>query len=447
PGKTKVEVTYFPDRMVLQGVGSINKAILNLDHNSKTIKMFSDTPISDTLQSQIHPYFPGTYFGITLYDASMSEKKSINAKGTDTAQNFINQLNNTVFSYGDIIKLEHREPGRAKVYDEGKEVNITNKEIRYFELTPEGFVEITLPAPKVNNVTDQDTKVTGTGEKGTTVKVVVDGKEIGTGKVDNQGNYAVDIPKQPGGKEVVVTLTDMTGNTSQPGKTKVESKDVTAPEVPKVNKVTDQDTKVTGTGEKGATVKVTVDGKEIGTGKVDDQGNYTVDIPKQPGGKEVVVTVTDTAGNTSQPGKTKVESKDVTAPEAPKVNKVTDRDTKVTGTGEKGATVKVTVDGKEIGTGKVDNQGNYAVDIPKQPGGKEVVVTLTDEAGNISKPTKTTVQEDPAIEDAKVKGAKQAIDDILTDLIQTNYSHDYSIVKQGAIQVHVAQQHITEAQE
>ncbi|WP_238141311.1 Ig-like domain-containing protein [Bacillus cereus] len=302
-------------------------------------------------------------------------------------------------------------------------------------------------APKVNIVTDQDTKVTGTGEKGATVKVVVDGKEIGTGKVDDQGNYSVDIPKQAGGKEVVVTLTDAAGNTSQPGKTKVEEKDVTAPEAPKVNKVTDQDTKVAGTGEKGATVKVTVDGKEIGTGKVNDQGNYSVDIPKQSGGKEVVVTLTDAAGNTSQPGKTKVEEKDVTAPEAPKVNKVTDQDTKVAGTGEKGATVKVTVDGKEIGTGKVDDQGNYSVNIPKQLGGKEVVVTLTDAAGNISKPTKTTVQEDPAIEDAKVKVAKQAIDDILTDLIQTNYSHDFSIVKKGAIQVHVAQQHINEAQE
>ncbi|MGG0396737.1 Ig-like domain-containing protein, partial [Bacillus toyonensis] len=308
--------------------------------------------------------------------------------------------------------------------------------------------DVTAPeAPKVNKVTDQDTKVTGTGEKGATVKVTVDGKEIGIGKVDNQGNYSVDIPKQPGGKEVVVTLIDTAGNTSESGKTKVEEKDVTAPEAPKVNKVTDQDTKVTGTGEKVATVKVVVDGKEIGTGKVDDQGNYSVDIPKQPGGKEVVVTVTDASGNTSQPGKTKVESKDITAPEAPKVNKVTDQDTKVTGTGEKGATVKVTVDGKEIGTGKVDNQGNYSVDIPKQPGGKAVVVTLTDTAGNISKPTKATVQEDPAIEDAKVKGAKLAIDDILTDLIQTNYSHDFSIVKKGAIQVHVAQHHITEAQE
>ncbi|EJR91198.1 Ig-like domain-containing protein, partial [Bacillus cereus] len=87
--------------------------------------------------------------------------------------------------------------------------------------------------------------------------------------------------------------------------------------------------------------------------------------------------------------------------EAPKVNKVTDQDTKVTGTGEKGAIVKVTVDGKEIGTGTVDDQGNFTVNIPKQPGGKEVVVTLTDMAGNVSKLTKTKLKIDPSEEGQK----------------------------------------------
>ncbi|MGG0256604.1 S8 family serine peptidase [Bacillus toyonensis] len=175
-------------------------------------------------------------------------------------------------------------------------------------LTISGVKKTALEAPKVNVLTDNDTKVTGTGEKGSKVSVVVDGKEVGKGKVDSQGKYTVDIPKQPGGKEVVVTLKDGAGNTSQPTKTKVEAKDVTLIEAPKVNTVTDQDTKVTGTGEAGSEVSVVVDGKEIGKGKVDSQGKYTVDIPKQPGGKEVVVTLKDGAGNTSQPTKTKVKT-------------------------------------------------------------------------------------------------------------------------------------------
>ncbi|WP_238141349.1 Ig-like domain-containing protein, partial [Bacillus cereus] len=145
-------------------------------------------------------------------------------------------------------------------------------------------------APNVNKVTDQDTNITGIGEKRTTVKVVVDGQEIGTGKVDDKGNFKVDIPKQPVGKEIVLTLKDSTGNTSQPTKRKIEAKDEKTIDAPNVNKVTDQDTNITGIGKKETTVKVVVDGQEIGTGKVDDKGNFKVDIPKQPVGKEIVLT-------------------------------------------------------------------------------------------------------------------------------------------------------------
>ncbi|EJR91131.1 beta-lactamase [Bacillus cereus VD200] len=301
-------------------------------------------------------------------------------------------------------------------------------------------------APKVNPVTSQDTKITGTGEKGAKATVKIGNGEY-EGTVDEKGNYAIDIPEQPVGTELSVTLTDAAGNTSQPTKINVGEKDTTAPDAPKVNKVTDQDTKVTGTGEKGSKVSVVVDGKEIGMGKVDDQGNYTVDIPKQAGGKEIVVTLTDAAGNTSQPTKTKVETKDVTAPDAPKVNPVTDQDTKVTGMGEKGATVKVVVDGKEIGTGKVDDQGNYTVDIPKQPVGKEVVVTLIDTAGNTSQPTVTKVKIDSATQEKAVKEAKYAIDHLFTNSSRSKFNHDFTTVKKGAIQIHVTEQHIAEAME
>ncbi|EOO61631.1 hypothetical protein IKE_05853, partial [Bacillus cereus VD196] len=260
------------------------------------------------------------------------------------------------------------------------------------------------------------------------------------------GKFKVDIPKQPVGKEIVVTLADAAGNTSQPTETKVETKDEKALEAPNVNKVTDQDTNVTGTGKKSTTVKVIVDGQETGTGKVDAEGKFKVDIPKQSVGKEIVATLADAAGNTSQPTKTKVETKDEKAPGAPNVNKVTDQDTNVTGTGKKGTTVKVIVDGQETGTGKVDDKGNFKVDSPEQPVGKEIVVTLADAAGNMSQPTKRTVQKNQDHQNTLVKEAKQAIDDILTDLIQTKYSHDFSIVKKGAIQLDVKQPKIDEAE-
>ncbi|EOO59226.1 hypothetical protein IKE_06202, partial [Bacillus cereus VD196] len=80
-----------------------------------------------------------------------------------------------------------------------------------------------------------------------------------------------------------------------------------APDAPTVNKVTDQDEQVTGKGEVGATVSVKVDGKEIGKETVNEKGEFTVPIPKQPAGKEVIVILTDAADNISQPGKIKVQ--------------------------------------------------------------------------------------------------------------------------------------------
>ncbi|EOO60146.1 bacillolysin [Bacillus cereus VD196] len=213
-----------PDRMVLQGLSNVNSVILSMDHDLRTLKVFSDAP-----SAQIHPDFPGTYFAVTLYDStdidsdgSPQEKESVSVKGTDTSERFLSYFDNPSFLYGDILRVEHRKPDHTLVYDEGKEVSISKKEIRYFKLTSEGFVEMLLAGPKINEVTDQDRRVTGTGEAGLKVSVVVGGKKIGSGKVDDKGNFTVNIPKQKGGKELVVTLTDAIGNTSEPAKTQVK---------------------------------------------------------------------------------------------------------------------------------------------------------------------------------------------------------------------------------
>ncbi|MGF2716872.1 Ig-like domain-containing protein, partial [Bacillus cereus] len=151
-------------------------------------------------------------------------------------------------------------------------------------------------------------------------------------------------------------------------------KDITAPETPVVKEVTDESTKVIGTGEAGSKVTVTA-GDQKYEGMVDGNGNFAVDIPKQKPGTEVTVILTDAAGNTSDPSKLIV--KDATAPEAPVVKGVDENDTKVVGTGEVGSKVTVTI-GNQKYEGKVDGNGNFTVDIPKQKPGTEVTVTLTD---------------------------------------------------------------------
>ncbi|PER89700.1 Ig-like domain-containing protein, partial [Bacillus cereus] len=58
----------------------------------------------------------------------------------------------------------------------------------------------TVPAaPEVNEVTDQDTKVTGKAKADSKVTVKVGTKELGTSQADQTGAYSIDIPKQAGG--------------------------------------------------------------------------------------------------------------------------------------------------------------------------------------------------------------------------------------------------------
>ncbi|MBM6769037.1 Ig-like domain-containing protein [Bacillus cereus] len=279
------------------------------------------------------------------------------------------------------VEIPKQKPGTEISVTVTDEIGVTS------EPTKVTVKDTTAPdAPTVKEITDIDTKVTGTGEVGSKVTVTTGGNKY-EGKVDGNGDFTVEIPKQKPGTEVTVTLTDDAGNTSKP--TKVTVKGVKVPDAPTVKEITDADTKVTGTGEVGSKVTVTTGGNKY-EGKVDENGNFTVEIPKQKPGTEVTVTVTDDAGNTSKP--TKVTVKDTTAPDAPIVKGVTDIDTKVTGTGEVGAKVKVVIGGNKY-EGEVDENGNFVVEIPKQKPGTVIKVTLTDNAGNTSKPSQVIVSE------------------------------------------------------
>ncbi|MGJ5718652.1 Ig-like domain-containing protein, partial [Staphylococcus equorum] len=247
--------------------------------------------------------------------------------------------------------------------------------------------DATAPAvPTINEVTSEDSQVSGTGEPGSTITVKFPDGSVVTGVADDKGNYAIDLPidkKLKGNEELVVTSTDGAGNVSREAKVKV--KDTTAPAAPTVNEVTSESTQVTGTGEPGSTIIVKFPDGSVIIGTVDNQGNYVIDLPvdkKLDGNEELVITSTDSSGNVSR--ETKVTVKDATAPT---VNKVTSGDTKVTGTGEPGSTIIVKFPNGTIVTGRADNQGNYVINIPSiidlNPG-DTIQVSSIDKSGNMS---------------------------------------------------------------
>ncbi|MBL7574279.1 S-layer homology domain-containing protein [Peptoniphilus asaccharolyticus] len=254
--------------------------------------------------------------------------------------------------------------------------------------------------PTINQPTVGDEKIKGKGVVGATI-VVKDGNgnEIGTATVDQNGDWEVTVPAaEPLQKDEIIkaTQTETGKDPSEPASTTVKDKEDTTAN-PTINQPYEGDDKITGKGEPGSDIVVKdKDGNEIGKTKVDDNGNWTVDVPadkplKQ--GDTIKVTQTDGNGKTKDAETTVKGKEDTTA--NPTINQPYEGDDKITGKGEPGSDIVVKdKDGNEIGKTKVDDNGNWTVDVPadkplKQ--GDTIKVTQTDGNGK-TKDAETTVK-------------------------------------------------------
>ena len=158
--------------------------------------------------------------------------------------------------------------------------------------------------------------------------------------------------------------------------------DTTAPKVATVKAVSDKTTTIKGTAERYATVTAKVGSKVLASKLAEGDGTYALKIAKQQAGKKIVVTVTDTAGNTSKVKTVTVADK--TAPAKPVVNAVKAGKKTVTGKAEKNAKVIVQIGTKKY-SAKANTKGKFSVKIPAQKAKVTLKVTAKDSAGNVSK--------------------------------------------------------------
>ncbi|MBC2258200.1 immunoglobulin-like domain-containing protein [Listeria booriae] len=243
-------------------------------------------------------------------------------------------------------------------------------------------------APSVNAVKDTDTIISGTGEANCDVAVKLPSGGIIEGRTDSEGNFRINMPKQVIGAHIEVSLTDEAGNKGSATTVTVQADTLANPTV---NRVSNQDTKVTGTGVAGATVTVKANNMTY-TGTVQTDGTYEVTVPKLAAGTNVAVEQTK-AGKTSGSVTTIVQ--DDRTPVAPIVNPVKDSDTTVTGTGTPGDSIQVTTpDGSHYGAIVADN-GTWSVTIPVQEAGAKIDVTATASNGNTSPKTDITIAQTP----------------------------------------------------
>lgn len=165
------------------------------------------------------------------------------------------------------------------------------------------------------------------------------------------------------------------------------------PEAPVIHvPVYTTDTNVTGTGEPNTT-KILQIGNEEYIDRVDAQGNFSVAIPAQEAGTEIRGKIRKEQGHESDEAVAVViEAPDTIPSDAPIVDPVYSNDTIVTGRGEAGTTVVLTINGTEY-EGTVDESGNYSIAIPTLEADTIISAVLIDEAGNVSESTEVTVME------------------------------------------------------
>ncbi|WP_166805825.1 Ig-like domain-containing protein [Jeotgalibacillus sp. R-1-5s-1] len=238
--------------------------------------------------------------------------------------------------------------------------------------------------PTADVVTDQSKEVTGKAEAGSIVSVT-NGTDTFTATADAEGAYAVEIPMQKAGTVLTITATDEAGNVS-------EELTVTVTNTLKVDEVTVHSKEVTGKTEAGAVVTVELGSKNNKrTAKADQDGSFSVKIPKQHAGTILTITAEDAKGQLI--AETTVSVVDHKAPDAPNVqNNVKSNSTSVSGKTEANAEVAVKAGNAIIGNAKADDKGHFEVKIEKQEQSTILSITATDAEGLTSKAAKITVK-------------------------------------------------------
>ncbi|MCK7434447.1 BapA/Bap/LapF family large adhesin [Enterobacter bugandensis] len=265
--------------------------------------------------------------------------------------------------------------------------------------------------PNGGLITDATPTVGGTGTTGDTVIVYNNGVEVGRVDVVNGEWSFVLPPQQDGLLNITVAGVDAAGNVSAPSPVVSVTLDTLAPEVPAITEVegsqlsnnllytNDGTPTLTGTGEPGATVIVSIDGTPSGapvTIQSDGSWSWTAGTTLPDGQYAFTVSSSDPAGNISGSSAPVSVTVDTVAPADPGNMSLPDEGTPLTGTGEAGSIITVTNGTTVIGTGVVGSDGSFSIALsPAQLDPTTLTVTATDAAGNASADVPFIVTDSP----------------------------------------------------
>ncbi|WML24728.1 Ig-like domain-containing protein [Neobacillus sp. OS1-33] len=168
-------------------------------------------------------------------------------------------------------------------------------------------------------------------------------------------------------------------------------KDTTAPGIPTVYSVDNNDKIIKGKAEAGSTITIKNGKTTVAIGKTASNGTFSISIKvTQKAGSVLTVTAKDAAGNESKAKSIKVLDK--TAPTTPTVYSIDNNDKTIKGKAEANSYITIKNGSTTIATGKTTSKGTFSLKIKKaQKAGSTIYVTAKDAAGNVSTAKSTKV--------------------------------------------------------
>jgi hypothetical protein len=256
------------------------------------------------------------------------------------------------------------------------------------------------PSQSVFGVGYYGQSLSGKAEAYSTIRVYdSNNTQVGGSSADGQGNFSIDLYKSYlKGEALTLTATDRAGNVSASA-TITAPVDNTPPAQPTDLIFSDTGGSVSGKTEAYVTVRVyDANNKEVGSQSTYLNEKFFVSLNSSYlKGQQLTVTVTDRAGNVSDPVSITAPLDNV-APSQP-TNLVISADGQyLSGSAENYSTVRVyDANNKEVGsTGYIYSDGQFSVYLYGGPylKGQQLTVAVTDRAGNVSDPISITAIND-----------------------------------------------------
>lgn len=171
----------------------------------------------------------------------------------------------------------------------------------------------TIPGLIVNEVKEEEGIVSGEAVAGSVIKVLTDGQEIGETTAEQDRTFSIALENLKHGQILIVQALREGQAFAEVTVTVGGEGNSTVPTPPKVGTVDDDSSNLVGTGKPGTTVKVYLDGEVIAEAVVDENGEFTIELPESvqvEAGKELELVAVDNEGIESPPTKVTVISKE-----------------------------------------------------------------------------------------------------------------------------------------